>query len=166
MQGKRLVAQRSITLDLYETDAGHAEIIARFLDPYHLITLEVTLDPATRTVLAAEAAYPNAPFHRACPAVAGRAASLVGLTIGRGVMKEVARRLGGPEGCVHLRELAMEVVNFAATSLVGAEHGFGIMSPEFNRRSEAERRTLSLAVLRNTCAAYRDPVTEATGSSS
>lgn len=154
---KRLVAQRSITLDLYETDAGRALVSARFLDPYHLIALDVELDPVTRTIVAASAQYVTAPFRDVCGAVGDRAQRLIGLVIGRGVMKEVARRVGGPDGCVHLRELAMEVVNFAATSLVGAEQGFGLMSTEFNRKSEQERKRLSLAVLKDTCAAYRTP---------
>lgn len=152
----KLIAQRNITLDLYETDAGRALISARFLDPFHLIALDVEVDPATRTIVRAHAQYVTAPFRDVCPRVGDRAALLVGLVIGKGVMKEIARRVGGADGCVHLRELAMEVVNFAATSLVGAEQGFGLMSQEFNRKSEQERKRLSLAVLRDTCAAYRD----------
>jgi hypothetical protein len=153
---RKLVAQRSITLDLYETETGRALITARFLDPFHLIGLEVEVEPSTRRVVDARAEYVTAPFRDVCPTVAGKARELVGLVIGKGIMKEIARRIGGAEGCVHLRELAMEVVNFAATALVGAEQGFGLMSQEFNRKSEQERKRLSLAVLRDTCAAYKE----------
>jgi hypothetical protein len=150
---KRLVSRREIGIEIFELANGNALLEARFLDPFHLISLNLEVDPRTRRIVQASSEMPERPYS-SCPDVCGLAGRLVGMEIKKGIMREVARLIGGAKGCVHLRELITEAINFCATALVGYEHGFGLMSPNFNRLPEQERFELSKTLLRNTCYAY------------
>ena len=152
---KRLVSKRDIGIEAFELENGNVMLEATFLDPYHLIRLNVQLDPRTRIIVAAKSQMANHP-HSACPSVTEKAKLLKGLVIGRGITKEISKRIGGSEGCVHLRELAFETVNFAATVMMGYEEGFGLMSREFNILDEGKRFDLSKHILKNTCHIYKD----------
>jgi hypothetical protein len=152
--GRRLVSRRDIAIDVFEADSGRVEVVSRLLDPYHLIRLDLEVDPHTRTIVRSEAELANYP-HTLCPAVAQRANALEGLVIGKGVLREIARRVGGGTGCVHLRELAVEAVNFTATCLIGVQDGYGLMSQRFNRLDEASRYTVAREQLAGTCTVYR-----------
>lgn len=146
----RFVSKRDISIEIFETDDGMMAVYATFLDPYHLIRLDLTVDPATKTILAASSEMANHP-HALCPLITEKAQELVGLVVGRGIMKEILRRIGGSTGCAHLRELAMEAVNFVATAVIGYEQGYGVMGREYNLKPEAERYKLTRDTLRNTC---------------
>jgi hypothetical protein len=67
------------------------------------------------------------------------------------VKKEISQRIGGGEGCVHLRELAMEAANFIATALIGFDNGYGVMSRQFNAMPEDARYQISRNRLQGTC---------------
>ena len=151
---RRLVSRRDIAIDVYETDSGHVQVTGKLLDPYHLILLELEVDPSTRDILRSEAQLPNHP-HGLCPQVAERARRLEGKTIGRGILREVKQALGTGAGCIHLRELATEVINFTATCLIGYEQGYGLMSADFNRLDESARYAQGKDLLSGTCMVYR-----------
>lgn len=159
MAKKSLISKRDITIELFELEDGHAQLEANFLDPYHLIRLEMEVEPSQRKILRVVASMTNAPFH-ACPRVTQRVTALEGLVIGKGIMREVAQRIGGPLGCVHLRELTAEVVNFAATALIGYEQGLGLMSKVYSRASDEERFAMSKDLLKGTCHIYSFPSLE------
>lgn len=146
----RFISKRDISIEIFEQPDGRMAVYSTFLDPFHLIRLDLTVDPRTKEILAAHAEMANHP-HALCPLVTARAQSLVGVTIGRGVMKEISQRIGGAEGCVHLRELAMEVVNFIATALIGFDSGYGVMSRQFNAMPEDARYVLAKDQLLGTC---------------
>ncbi len=151
--GSRLIASRNISMNVFQHDREHGGIAAVFLDPYHLIRMDMEFHLPTRAIIGCSVEYVTHPYD-VCPSVSDRAASLVGLVVERGVMNEIKRRLGGSEGCIHLRELATDVVNLAGTALVGYGSGFGLMSAEFNRRPPDERHRISLPVLGGSCRAY------------
>ena len=151
---RRLVSRRDIAIDVYETDEARVQVTGKLLDPYHLILLELEVDPATRTILRSEAQLPNHP-HSLCPQVADRARGLEGKVIGRGILKEIKLAVGSGAGCIHLRELATEVINFTATCLIGYEQGYGLMSSEFNRLDENTRYQQGKNLLAGTCMVYR-----------
>lgn len=155
---KRLVSKRDIGIEAFELENGNLRMEATLLDPYHLIRLEVDIDPHTKTILRAQSGFTNYP-HASCFMVADRAALLVGLRIERGITKNIIRWIGGSEGCVHLRELVLETINFAAATLIGYAEGFGLMSRDFNILDENQRFDISKDVLRNTCYIYRDKET-------
>ena len=153
---KRLVSKRDIGIEAFELENSNLMLEATLLDPYHLIRLNIHIHPPSKEIVHVKCEFANHP-HQICNQLAARADSLRGLKIERGVSKEVLRRIGGSEGCVHLRELAMETINFAATTLVGFDQGFGLMSRDFNILNEEERFERSRPILRNTCFVYKDP---------
>jgi hypothetical protein len=146
----RFVSKRDISIEIFEQSDGRMAVYSTFLDPYHLIRLDLTVEPGTKEILAAHAEMANHP-HSLCPLVTMKALTLVGVKIGRGVIKEISQRIGGGEGCVHLRELAMEAANFIATALIGFDNGYGVMSRQFNAMPEDARYELSKERLRGTC---------------
>ncbi|MBI5866959.1 MAG: DUF2889 domain-containing protein [candidate division Zixibacteria bacterium] len=146
----RFVSKRDISIEIFELPDGRMAVYSTFLDPYHLIRLDLTVEPGTKEILAAHAEMANHP-HSLCPLVTIKAQALVGLRIGRGVIKEISQRIGGAQGCVHLRELAMEAANFIATALIGYDDGYGVMSRDFNAMPEDERYQVSKERLQGTC---------------
>jgi len=152
---KRLVSKRDIGIEAFELENGYLMLEATFLDPYHLIRLNIHIDPKNKTIGNAKSEFMNHP-HAACPFVAEKAKLLIGLKIERGITKQISQRIGGSEGCVHLRELALETINFSATALLGYDEGFGLMSRNFNKLDEEKKFELSKKVLKNTCYIYHE----------
>jgi len=146
----RFISKRDISIEIFEQTDGRMAVYSTFLDPYHLIRLDLTVEPGTKEILAAHAEMANHP-HSLCPLVTAKAQTLVGVRIGRGVMKEISQRIGGGQGCVHLRELAMEAANFIATALIGFDNGYGVMSRQFNAMPEDARYQVSKQRLQGTC---------------
>ena len=155
---KRLVSKRDIGIEAFELENGNLMLEATLLDPYHLIRLNIHIEPHTKTIVNARSEFASHP-HAACPMVAEKAKQLIGLKIERGITKQILQKIGGSEGCVHLRELTMETINFAATTLIGFDEGFGLMSRDFNILNEEERFKISKHVLNNTCFIYKEKLT-------
>ncbi len=152
---KRLVSKRDIGIEAFELEDGNLMLEATFLDPYHLIRLNLHIDPKTKTIIHAKSEFASHP-HAACPFVAAKAKQLIGLKIERGITKMVSQRIGGSEGCIHLRELTLETINFAATTLIGFDEGFGLMSRDFNILDENQKHEISKHLLKNSCYIYKD----------
>jgi len=152
---KRLVSKRDIGIEAFELENGNLMLESTLLDPYHLIRLNIHIEPHTKTIIHAKSEFASHP-HAACPFVAASAAELIGLKIERGITKQILQKIGGSEGCVHLRELTMETINFAATTLVGYAEGFGLMSRDFNIQDEHKRYEASKHLLKNTCYIYKE----------
>ena len=152
---KRLVSKRDIGIEAFEMENGNLMLEATFLDPYHLIRLNVHIDPISKTIIHAKSEFANYP-HKACPVVELKAKRMIGLKIGRGITKMILQRIGGKEGCVHLKELALETINFAATALLGYDEGFGLMSRDFNILDEDKKFEISKHLLKNTCYIYKE----------
>jgi hypothetical protein len=77
----------------------------------HGMWLRLTLDE-TMTIVASEAATDHAPY-AVCPSAAPSFASLTGLRIKPGFLREAAQRVGGTAGCTHLRELLQQMATTA-----------------------------------------------------
>ncbi len=152
---KRLVSQRDIGIEAFELENGNLMLEATLLDPYHLIRLNLHIEPKTKTIVNAKSEFANHP-HKGCPFVSAKAELIVGLKIQHGIVKQVSHLIGGSDGCVHLRELAIETINFAATALIGYDEGFGLMSRNFNVLDENQRYDLSKNLLKNTCYIYKE----------
>ncbi len=155
---KRLVSKRDIGIEAFELENGNLMLEATLLDPYHLIRLNIHIEPQTKTIVHARSEFASHP-HAACPMVAEKAKLLIGLRIERGISKMILQKIGGSDGCVHLRELTLETINFAATTLIGFDEGFGLMSRDFNILNEEERFEISRHVLNNTCFIYKEKLT-------
>lgn len=156
---KRLVSKRDIGIEAFELENGNLMLEATLLDPYHLIRLNIQIEPQTKAIIYAKSEFANYP-HLACPFVAQKVKLLVGLKIERGITRKVSERIGGSEGCIHLRELTLETINFAATTLIGYDEGFGLMSRDFNMLNEDKKIKLSKELLKGSCYAYSGKYTE------
>ena len=152
---KHLVSKRDIGIQAFELENGNLMLEATFLDPYHLIRLNIHIEPKTKEIVYAISEFANHP-HQNCPLIAIKAKLLIGLKIERGIVRQVSEKIGGSDGCVHLRELALETINFAATTLIGFDQGFGLMSRSFNVLEEKERFEMSKEFLKNTCFIYKE----------
>ena len=152
---KRLVSKRDIGIEAFELENGNLMLESTLLDPYHLIRLNIHIEPHTKTIVNARSEFASHP-HAACPMVAEKAKLLIGLKIERGITKMILQKIGGNEGCVHLKELALETINFAATTLIGYDEGFGLMSRDFNILDEHQKFEISKHLLVNTCFIYKE----------
>ncbi len=151
---KHLVSKRDIGIEAFELENGNLMLEATLLDPYHLIRFNMHIEPQSKLIVHAKSEFANNP-HGQCPIVSIKAAMLIGLKIERGIVKEVTHRIGGSDGCVHLRELILETINFAATTLIGYDQGLGLMNRSFNMLNETQRYDLSKEMLKDTCHIYK-----------
>lgn len=151
---KRLVSKRDIGIEAFELSEGNLMMEATLMDPYHLIRLNLIIEPDTKIIVHAKCEFTNHP-HGTCPLAEIKAKQLIGLKIQRGIAKLVMQKIGGNEGCVHLRELAMDTINFAATTLIGYDEGFGLMSRDFNILDEKKRLEISQHLLKGSCHIYK-----------
>jgi len=126
---RKLSHLRDIQLRGYEREDGLFDIEARMTDTktyswgnqdrggisageaLHDMWIRVTLDH-DMVIQACEAAMDSTPYN-VCPGAAPNFQRLVGLTIGRGFIKAAMQRLGGVEGCTHLRELLQPLATVA-----------------------------------------------------
>jgi Protein of unknown function (DUF2889) len=84
-------------------------------EPLHGMWARMTVDEDL-LIQGFEVAMDHTPY-AVCPGAAPNFARLAGLTIGRGFLKEAARRVGGTEGCTHIRELLQQMATVAYQTL-------------------------------------------------
>lgn len=77
----------------------------------HGMWLRLTVDEHM-TIVSSEAATDHSPY-AVCPTAAPAFASLAGLRIKPGFLREATHRVGGPVGCTHLRELLQQIATTA-----------------------------------------------------
>jgi hypothetical protein len=124
---------RSIRLDGYARADGLFDVEARLTDVKHyrllnwpggelapgepmhdmVVTMTVDLDGVIRAFEARAQASP----HRVCATGAAHFERLVGLSITQGFLRRAAERIGGVEGCTHIRELLQQMATVAFQSL-------------------------------------------------
>ncbi len=80
-------------------------------DRLHNMVMRLTVD-ASLTIVGAEAATEFGPF-AICGGGAATFGRLVGLPIRAGFMREANARLGGIEGCTHIREMLQQMATVA-----------------------------------------------------
>lgn len=86
-------------------------------DRLHGMRMRMTVDEDL-VIRAFEASIDDSPY-AICPGAAPGFARLAGLTIGRGFLKAAAERVGGTQGCTHLRELLQQMGTVAMQTLYG-----------------------------------------------
>lgn len=173
---RELIHLRDITLHGYHRRDGRFDIEAHVRDtktlsfdnidrggsiepgePLHDMWLRLTIDE-DMTIVGCEAVTEHGPF-TICRDGAQHFGRLVGLTLKPGFLREANARVGGIDGCTHLRELLAQVATTA----------FQTLWPVRIRRAEERRRQLAeqghspaeialdgSPVLLNTCYAYAD----------
>lgn len=118
-------------------------------DAIHDMRVRITIDD-DMVIRACEASMTAHPYP-VCGQCAPNFERLVGIRIGRGWMAEVNRRVGGVEGCTHLREMLPQMATTAFQTMYGAkmkesrEAGLGRPKPNPGRPRHL-----------NACHAYRE----------
>jgi hypothetical protein len=131
---RRPLHTRTIRLDGFQRPDGLYDVEARLTDvkhydlpavegrealpagePMHDLVAAMTVD-AQGTIRAFDAGAEASP-HPSCAGGAANFSRLVGLTIGQGFLKQAAERVGGTEGCTHLRELLQQMATVAFQSM-------------------------------------------------
>lgn len=147
------IFQRSIHSNVKKIDDDHLHVVSSLLDLDHSFNLELTVRISTHTIEAAKASMSKAPLSR-CFAALGSFSQLEGLTIARGIIKEMRSRLGGPKGCAHLMELLSDAVRL--TSMLLIEESVGYRSELAKTMTEEEIIARGKERLRNTCLVFAD----------
>jgi hypothetical protein len=159
---RKLLHLRDVQLRGYEREDGLVDIEARITDvktyswsnrfrdaaagdPLHDMWMRITLD-RDMVIHECEASTEAAPYE-ACPNAAPNFARLAGLVIGKGFLRAAMQRVGGVEGCTHLRELLQPLATVAFQTMVSVRN--------HNAKAEQEKPLtgLNLALV-NSCLAY------------
>lgn len=124
---------RTIRLDGFARPDGLLDVEARLTDvkhydlpgwgsgplpagsPMHDMAVTMTVD-VDGTIRAFEARTLAGP-HASCPTGAASFSRLVGLSIRKGFLKAAVERIGGVEGCTHIRELLQQMATVAFQSM-------------------------------------------------
>jgi len=149
----RLTGQRNFNIELFEDGSDEMLLVGTMLDDDHLVKLELTLYLPDEQITRSKLDMVRAPFP-VCREVEAMADRLVGLRVERGVLNKIARRVGGHAGCSHIKELATNLVYFAASHLVRRRLGIDPMSTDYEHRSPEERFKLTKELLSDSCLAY------------
>ncbi len=113
-------------------------------EPVHDMWLRLTVDRGM-TIVDCVATMDSTP-HGFCTGAAPNYARLIGLNLAKGFLKAAAARLGGVEGCTHLREVLQQVATVAFQTMISVA---GLDQP--NARPNG---SFSLAGMLNTCYAF------------
>ena len=121
--------------------------------PVHDMWLRMTVD-MNMTIVDCVASMDATP-HQICDGVAPNYGRLIGLNIAKGFLKAAAERVGGSQGCTHLREILQQVATVVYQTMISV------------RRQDQENAkpsgTASLGSMLNTCHAFdeKSPVVAA-----
>lgn len=155
---RKLLHLRDIELRGFKREDGLFDIEARLTDtktygfqndhrgriaagePLHGMAIRMTVD-IDLTIVACEAVTEHGPYG-VCPQAALNFSRLAGVKIGRGLHNAIRERVGGVEGCTHLREMLAQMATVAFQTLVRER-----------RARDADGPARPPALL-NTCLAY------------
>lgn len=155
---RQLLHLRDLELRGYRRDDGLYDIEGRLTDtktygfandhrgriaagePLHGMTIRMTID-LDMTIVACVAVTEHGPYG-ICPQAAPNFSRLAGVKIGRGLHAAIRERVGGVQGCTHLREMLAQMATVAFQTLVR------------ERRSREPAGPPRPPALLNTCLAY------------
>ncbi|GAB4260864.1 DUF2889 domain-containing protein [Deferrisoma sp.] len=147
------IFQRSIHSNVKQVDPEHLLVTSTLLDLEHSFHLELLVRLPDGVIEDARANMTKVPLSR-CRAGAEGVKELVGLTIGRGIVREITKRLGGPRGCAHMVELITDAVRLVSMILIGASVNYW---DELKKTmTEDEIVAQGKKRLRNTCLVFAD----------
>lgn len=168
VEGRRHLHTRRLVMEGYQRPDGLFDIEGHLTDtkpysfdnfdrgrveagePLHGMWIRLTVDE-DMVIRACEAVSDHTPY-AICPQVAPNFARLAGVTIGPGFTRAVKERLGGVEGCTHLREMLAQMATVA----------YQTMHPVRRRQREQQADDPTRPVIIGSCYAYApdSPVVE------
>lgn len=161
---RRLIHTRDIQLCGYLREDGQIEVEAKMSDvksysmknldrhtiaagePLHEMRIRIALTPDTMEITACEASMDATPYS-VCPQIATTMGRLVGLKIGKGFLRAAALRVGGTEGCTHLRELLQPVAT------VAYQTRYSLQTHDVDGKTRTQEADTGAGLL-NSCHAY------------
>lgn len=147
------IFQRSIHSNVKRLDADRLLVTSSLLDLEHSFHLEMVVRVSTAGIESATGAMSKTPLTRCLKGTEG-IPELAGLTIGRGVVREIQRRLGGPRGCAHMVELITDAVRLVSMLLIGDTVNYWDELKE--ELSEEEIVARGREKLKNTCLVFAE----------
>lgn len=144
---------RTINSNVQEINEETIVIMSQLTDFAHIFEVMLIIDLKTKKITKATGKYYKTPY-KICSHTEKLIPKLRGLTINRGVLKEIQRILTGTEGCIHLYELVENAIKLTSTILIGKHINY--FSEDFKRLSDEDKIHLSKQYLKNTCYAYRE----------
>jgi long-subunit acyl-CoA synthetase (AMP-forming) len=149
----RLSAQRNFAMEVYEGESDEMVLVGTMLDNDHLIKLEMSIYLPDEQITRSKLDMIRVPFP-VCREVEHLADRLIGLRVERGVLNEITRRVGGHVGCSHIKELATNLVYFAAQGLIRRRLGVDPMGTDYKVKPPEERFKMTKELLSDSCLAY------------
>jgi len=149
----KLTSQRNVGIELFESGPDDLVLVGTMLDSDHLIKLEITIHLPDEQITRSHLEMIRAPFP-VCREVEGVANRLVGLRIQRGVLNEIASRIGGRVGCSHIKEIATNIVYFAASYMMRRRACPDLVGIDSAHIPTEEKFRRTRALLRDSCLAY------------
>ncbi len=147
------IFQRSIHSNVKQVDDDRLLVNSSLIDLEHSFHLEMTIRRSDGGIEAVRASMSKSPLTR-CRAGIDRVDALVGLRVGRGVIKEIHRLLGGPRGCAHLVELIIDAVRLVSMILIGSSANY--WDDLKQNLTEEEIIAQGKERLRNSCLVFAD----------
>jgi len=147
------IYERNINASVRRDGDDYIRTKASLLDLNHNMRVEIRVRIADRQIVEATAQMVKTPF-AICGQTAMFAKNLEGLTIERGVTRQISGLMGRSEGCTHLYELAVEAVRLSSNVLLGFETG----DEEWRERRLSDDEFISRAreFLKNSCLPFKE----------
>ena len=149
----KLTAKRNFGIEVYEAGPDEIVLIGTMLDSHHLVKLEIDVYLPDEQITRSKLDMIQVPFP-VCRDLEPVADRLVGLRIERGVLQEISRRVGGRAGCSHVKELATNLVYFAASNLIHRRLGVDPTNLERGQPPPEEWFKMTKELLSDSCLAY------------
>lgn len=148
------IFQRSIHSNVKRRGDDHLLVTSSLLDLEHSIHFEMLVRISTATIEGAKGAMSKTPLTLCLQGTEG-ISDLVGLSIGRGVVRQIQGRLGGPRGCAHMVELILDAVRLVSMLLIGDTVNYWSELKE--EMTEEEIVARGKEKLKNTCLVFAEP---------
>ena len=151
------VFHRTKSVSIFPIEGDRFLIDACLQDEVHDVRIEVEILHPALEIVAARAEMRSGPFTEVCRMPHPVVERLVGMTIGRGFVREAKKIVSGPRGCHRLSELIVEIAQAAYQlhfvrffSSLPAEVRNGPDNPALRRRVALEM----IPGLEDTCFSY------------
>jgi hypothetical protein len=142
---------RTINSYVHDHDEKFLVILSNLTDFAHIFEVILKIDLETKKIVETKATYYKTPYE-ICNKTVLLIDKINGTEIKKGVVKDIANKLSGSQGCIHLFELVENAIKLASTIIIGKQANY--FSKEFRNLPEKEKIKISRKYLKNTCYAY------------